>query len=141
MASCASRKAGPCGFGACLQRPLLALAAAAVLLLFPATELKDLWLWAMAFGIGSVVGAVRGSFIAFQVDHQWHLIRMIYARVASVVAVVLAAVGALEIAASIAAPNGSPLHPILAACAAACAGFLIGRATRVGMRARQRVAF
>ncbi len=117
--------------------PLLALAIASVLLLFPATWPHPLLLWGAAFAIGLAVGAMRGPFINFQVDHEWHMIRLKYARDGRAVAVALTAMGALEIASSLAAPAGSPYHPILAAGTAACAGFLMGRAVTVGMRARR----
>ena len=121
--------------------PLLALGTAVVLLLFPTTESNDIVLWGMTLVIGLAVGVARGFFINFQVDHQWHLIRLLNASDGRSSAIALVVLGALEIVAALWQPAGSPYHPLLAACTATFAGFLVGRVATVLSRARQESHF
>lgn len=121
--------------------PLLAVGIALGLLLFPATEPKDLSLWGMVFLVGLAVGMARGFFVNFQVDQVWHLIRLLNARDGRSATIALVVLGAIDMATSLAQPVGSPYHPVLAACTGACAAFLASRAVTVGMRARQQSHF
>jgi hypothetical protein len=118
--------------------PLLAVAAAFLLLALAAPGSREPTLWVIGLAAGLTAGAARGVLLPLQVDHLWERLRLPRTRdglwVASLLgALALAAFGAELIPADL--PWGDMLEIAASTAAAACAGFLAGRAGSLWLRA------
>jgi len=117
--------------------PLLALAAALVMLALtdPATRQPALWTGMLTAGL--VVGTARGVVLPLQVDRLWDRFRLPAGRDGLWAAGLLGAAALIEFGTDL-VPDHVPWTNMLdiaaTATAAACAGFLIGRAVAVWLR-------
>ena len=114
--------------------PLLALAAATVLLALPAPEARQPSLWLAGLAAGAAIGTARGALARLQVDHLWDRLRVPRGRDGMWVAATLGAVALAAFGAEL-APGAAGLETAATVAAAACAGYLAGRAGSFWLRA------
>jgi len=114
--------------------PLLALAAAVLLLAMPGPEARDPAPWLVGLVTGAILGTVRGAFARLQVDRLYDRLRLPRGRDGLWAALLLGAVALLAFGAGL-LPDGMPLEVAAATAAAACAGYLAGRAGSLWLRA------
>lgn len=122
--------------------PLLALAAATVLLALPAPEARQPALWLGGLVAGTLIGTARGALARLQVDHLWDRLRLPRGRDGLWVALTLGAVALAAFGAELVpdqahglAPAAGGLETAATVAAAACAGYLAGRAGSLWLRA------
>jgi hypothetical protein len=121
--------------GVLMLAPLLAFICAFVMIGFSPAEDREPWLLRAALAAGLVLGAVRGLFMAVDVD-PWGMVRLEQPRDGLVVTVVVAAaVVAAAIAPMVFLPAGG-LVPYATCVVALGATFLTGRALAVYVRTR-----
>jgi|FEC22Drversion2_1045045.scaffolds.fasta_scaffold00172_14 hypothetical protein len=125
-------------FGRLFAAPLLAFAAAFLLLAMSDPEARQPALWVGGLAAGLVAGTARGIMAPLQVDRLWDRLRLPSGRdglwAASLLgAVALAAFSVDLIPANL--PWGDLLEVAASTAAAACAGFLAGRACSLWLRA------
>ncbi|TAJ24031.1 MAG: hypothetical protein EPO67_24280 [Reyranella sp.] len=114
--------------------PLLALAAATVLLALPAPDARQPSLWLGGLAGGVLIGAARGALARLQVDHLWDRLRLPRGRDGMWVALTLGAVALAAFGAEL-MPEAAGLETVATIAAAACAGYLAGRAGSLWLRA------
>lgn len=115
-------------FGRLFTAPLLAFAAAFLLLAITEPQARQPVLWMSGLAMGAVVGTARGIMLPLQVDRLWDRLRLPSGRDGLWAASLLGAV-------ALAAFSVDLLEAAASAAAAACAGFLAGRACSVWLRA------
>ncbi|MBL0897627.1 MAG: hypothetical protein IBJ17_02865 [Reyranella sp.] len=118
--------------------PLLALAAATVLLALPAPEARQPSLWLGGLAAGLAIGTARGALARLQVDHLWDRLRLPRGRDGLWAATMLGAIALAAFGAEVApafVPRASDLETAATVAAAACAGYLTGRAGSLWLRA------
>ncbi len=114
--------------------PLLALAAATVLLALPAPEARQPSLWLGGLAAGLAIGTARGALARLQVDHLWDRLRLPRGRDGLWAATMLGAIALAAFGAEL-APGAAGLETAATVAAAACAGYLTGRAGSLWLRA------
>lgn len=114
--------------------PALALATAAILLLFALNQSLPREIWVGALVVGLIIGAVRGATMAILVDQVWGRVRLPNGRHTLWIALALALAVAHEVAIAILGNVVAPWHIFAPALSALCAGMLAGRATAVAVR-------
>lgn len=114
--------------------PLLALAAATVLLALPAPEARQPTLWLGGLAAGLMAGTARGALARLQVDHLWDRLRLPRGRDGMWTALLLGAIALTAFAAEL-VPGAGGLETAATIAAAACAGYLAGRAGSLWLRA------
>lgn len=114
--------------------PLLALAAATVLLALPAPEARQPSLWLGGLAAGLAIGTARGALARLQVDHLWDRLRLPRGRDGLWAATMLGAIALAAFGAEV-APGAAGLETAATVAAAACAGYLTGRAGSLWLRA------
>lgn len=114
--------------------PLVAVALAAILLLFQLAAKQPAWMFAVTFAAGLAVGAVRGATMKLQVDQNWGLVRPTGRRALIWVSLALPFAVVLEIGGALAGPPGIPWRLAAAAVAILCAGLVVGRALALAVR-------
>lgn len=114
--------------------PLLALAAAALLLAMTAPEAREPAPWLVGLATGAILGTTRGAFARLQVDHLYDRLRLPRGRDGLWAALLLGAIALAAFGAGL-LPDGMPVEAAAATAAAAIAGYLAGRAGSLWLRA------
>lgn len=111
-----------------------ALATAMLLLAMGAPEAREPRLWLAGLFVGIVLGAVRGSFLRFQLDRMYSRLRLPNGRDGLWAACLLAFCTLVSFGAALANLPDSSLEVGATSAAAACAGYLTGRAAALWRR-------
>lgn len=125
-------------FGRLFAAPLLAFAAAFLLLAMSESQARQPVLWIGGVVAGLAAGAARGIMLPLQVDRLWDRLRLSGARDGLWAAGLLGAVALAAFGVDL-APADLPWTDLLevtpSTAAGACAGFLLGRAGSLWLRA------
>ena len=125
-------------FGRLFAAPLLAFAAAFLLLAMSEPQTREPVLWIGGLVAGLAAGTARGIMVPLQVDRLWDRLRLPSGRDGLWAASLLGAVALIAFSVDL-VPANLPWSDVLAVtsstAAAACAGFLGGRACSVWLRA------
>lgn len=111
-----------------------ALATAMLLLAMGAPETREPSIWLAGLFVGIVLGAVRGSFLRFQLDRMYVRLRLPNGRDGLWAACILAFFTLVAIGAPLANLPNPALEVGATALVAACAGYLTGRAVALWRR-------
>ncbi len=111
-----------------------ALATATLLLAMGAPETREPRLWLAGLLVGTVLGAVRGSFLRFQLDRMYSRLRLPKGRDGLWAACMLAFCTLVSFGATLASLPDSALEVGATSAVAACAGYLTGRAAALWRR-------
>ncbi|KAF0096669.1 MAG: hypothetical protein FD144_5760 [Rhodospirillaceae bacterium] len=111
-----------------------ALATAVLLLAMEAPETREPRLWLGGLFVGIVLGAVRGSFLKFQLDRMYSRLRLPAGRDGLWVACMLAFCTLVALGASLANLPDPALEVGATGLVAACAGYLASRAAALWRR-------
>jgi hypothetical protein len=125
-------------FGRLFTAPLLAFAAAFLLLAMSEPQTRQPALWVGGLAAGLATGSARGIMLPLQVDRLWDRLRLPSGRDGLWAACLLGAVTLVAFSVDL-IPSGlrwSDMFEVAASTAAAgCAGFLAGRACSLWLRA------